>query len=222
MQKNVATATAIPRKRGGPIQSESDSLRKDIIAHSAALVRAQGYANTTVRDIAAAVGIQPGSWFYYFKTKQDILLAVVEQGLAQSLAEVEAIAAQSLPPRTAFKQLVTAHLNTLHAPDHDFIAVLLYEWRSLDQPNRARIIKLKDRHEAIWDHVIAALHRSGDWAMPTRVDRLLMFGAMNWTAQWYKPGAGGGLDELAEHVVRFILRTEGSDPGFSLRGSDPG
>lgn len=208
MQKNVATATPIPRKRGRPIQSESDSLRKDIIAHSAALFRAQGYANTTVRDIAAAVGIQPGSWFYHFKTKQEILLAVVEQGLVQSLAEVEAIAAQSLPPRTAFKQLVTAHLNTLHAPDHDFIAVLLYEWRSLDQPNRARIIKLKDRHEAIWDQVIAALHRSGDWAMPTRLDRLLMFGAMNWTAQWYKPGAGGGLDALAEHVVRFILRTE--------------
>ncbi len=208
MQKNVATTTPIPRKRGRPIQSESDSLRKDIIAQSAALFRQQGYANTTVRDIAAAVGIQPGSWFYHFKSKQEILAAVVEQGLLQSLAESEAIAAQSLPPRAAFKQLVMAHLHTLHAPDHHFIAVLLYEWRSLDQPNRARIIKLKDRHEAIWDEVIAALHRSGDWAMPTRLDRLLMFGAMNWTAQWYKPGAGGGLDELAEHVVRFILRTE--------------
>jgi AcrR family transcriptional regulator len=222
MQKTVATTTSIPRKRGRPIQSESDSLRKDIIAQSAALFRSQGYANTTVRDISAAVGIQPGSWFYHFKSKQEILAAVVEQGLLQSLAESEAIAAQSLPPRAAFKQLVMAHLHTLHAPDHHFITVLLYEWRSLDQPNRARIIKLKDRHEAIWDAVIAALHRSGDWAMPTRLDRLLMFGAMNWSAQWYKPGAGGGLDELAEHVVRFILRTEGSDPGVSFKGSDPG
>jgi AcrR family transcriptional regulator len=213
MQKTVSPASPIPRKRGRPIQSESDSLRKDIIAHSAALFRQQGYANTTVRDIAAAVGIQPGSWFYHFKTKQDILLAVVEQGLAQSLAEVEAIAEQLLPPRVAFKRLVQAHLHTLLAPDHDFIAVLLYEWRSLDQPNRARIIKLKDRHEAIWDEVIAALHRSGDWAMPTRFDRLLMFGALNWTAQWYKPGAGGGLEELAEHAVRFILRTADKETG---------
>lgn len=58
--------------------------------------------------------------------------------------------------------------------------------------------------------------------MPTRLDRLLMFGAMNWTAQWYKPGAGGGLEELAQHVVRFILRTEGADLDVSVRGSDPG
>ncbi len=212
MQRNVATATPPPRKRGRPIQGEHDSLRKDIVAHSAALFRRQGYANTTVRDIAAAVGIQPGSWFYHFKTKQDILVAVVEQGLTQSLADIEAIAALSLPPRAAFRQLVRVHLHTLLAPDHDFIAVLLYEWRSLDRPARERIIGLKDRHERIWDDVIAALHRSGDWSMPTRFDRLLMFGALNWTAQWYKPQPGASLDELAAHAVRFVLRTADQAP----------
>jgi AcrR family transcriptional regulator len=147
------------------------------------------------------------------KSKQDILLAVVEQGMAQSLADPETIASQSLAPRAAFKRLVRVHLHTLLAPDHAFIAVLLYEWRALDQPGRARIIKLKDRYEKIWDEVIAALHRSGDWAMPTRFDRMLMFGALNWTAQWYKPGAGGSLEELAEHAVRFILRTADKDAG---------
>lgn len=207
MPKNVSPPDPPARKRGRPIQNASDSLRKDIVAHSAALFRQQGYANTTVRDISAAVGIQPGSWFYHFKTKQDILVEVVEQGMAQSLADLEAIAAQPMAPRAAFKRLVQVHLHTLLAPDHHFIAVLLYEWRSIDQPARARIIKLKDRYEAIWDEVIAALHASGDWAMPTRLDRLLMFGALNWTAQWYKPGAGGGLDELAEQAVRFLLRT---------------
>jgi AcrR family transcriptional regulator len=212
MQKNVSPALPVPRKRGRPIQSESDSLRKDIIAHSAALFRQQGYANTTVRDIAAAVGIQAGSWFYHFKTKQDILVAVVEQGMTKSLADIEAIAAQSLPPRAAFKRLVQVHLHTLLAPDHDFIAVLLYEWRSLDKAARARVITLKDRYEKIWDEAIAALHRSGDWAMPTRFDRLLMFGALNWTSQWYKPGAGTSLDELAEHAVRFLLRSADQAP----------
>jgi AcrR family transcriptional regulator len=213
MENNIPPANPPARKRGRPVQSESDSLRKDIIAQSAALFRQQGYANTTVRDIAAAVGIQPGSWFYHFKTKQDILVAVVEQGLAHSLAESEAIAAEPLAPRAKFERLVRAHMHTLLAPDHDFIAVLLYEWRSLEQPGRARIITLKDRHEAIWDEVIAALQRGGDWAMPTRFDRLLMFGAMNWSAQWYKPGAGVTLEELARHTVRFILRTPDQDGG---------
>ncbi|MES2317084.1 MAG: TetR/AcrR family transcriptional regulator [Pseudomonadota bacterium] len=207
MQINDDTENPAPRKRGRPVQSESDSLRRTLIEKSAALFREKGYDNTTVRDIAAATGIQAGSWFYHFKTKQDILVAVVEQGMTQSLADIEAISAQTMTPRAAFTRLVQVHLLTLLAPDHDFIAVLLYEWRSLDQPARARIIKLKDRYEAIWVQVIGGLQASGDWSMPGKYDRLLMFGALNWTAQWFKPGAGGSIEELAEQAVAFILRT---------------
>ncbi|HCE09805.1 MAG TPA: TetR family transcriptional regulator, partial [Oxalobacteraceae bacterium] len=84
---------------------------------------------------------------------------------------------------------------------------LLYEWRSLDQQSRNRIVALTDRYEAIWDRVIRTLHQSGDWAAPTRLDRLFMFGALNWTAQWYKPDSGTTIDTLAEQAVQFILRT---------------
>ncbi len=201
------TPAAPPRKRGRPAQSESDSRRQELIEKSARLFRQKGYDNTTVRDIAAEVGIQSGSWFYHFKTKQDILVAIMEQGMTRSLADIEAIDIHALPPREAFRRLVAAHLNTLLAPNHDFIPVLLYEWRSVDKSARARIIALKDRYETIWDEVIAALYRSGDWALPTKLDRLLMFGALNWTAQWFKRGAGTSIEELANQAVTFILRT---------------
>ncbi|MES2151305.1 MAG: TetR/AcrR family transcriptional regulator [Pseudomonadota bacterium] len=211
MEKAGPATTPVPRKRGRPAKSDDDSLRKTLIEKSAALFRKQGYANTTVRDIAAAAGVQAGSWFYHFKTKHEILAAIMEQGLTRALADLEDGAVAQKTPREAFHRLVEVHLHTLLAPDHDFIAVLLYEWRSLDQPARARIIELKDRYEAIWDGVIAALHASGEWAMPTGSDRLLMFGAMNWTAQWYKAGAGISMEELARQTVRFMLRTP--EPG---------
>ena len=162
---------------------------------------------STVREIAAAAGIQAGSWFYHFKSKQDILAAIMEQGLARSLADIESIARQPLAPRELLRQLVEAHLHTLLAPDHHFIAVLLYEWRALDEPSRQRLVALKDRYEAVWDRAIAALHHSGDWPMPSQFDRLLIFGALNWTVQWYKPGSGADVPELARQAMRFILRT---------------
>jgi AcrR family transcriptional regulator len=202
-----APALVIPRKRGRPLKSDDDSRRRDLIEKSARLFREKGYEKTTVRDIAAAAGMQAGSWFYYFKTKQEILAAVMEQGMVRSLEDLEAIASQSLPPREAFRQLVQVHLHTLLAPDHDFISVLLYEWRSLDEQSRNRIVALTDRYEAIWDRVIEALHQSGDWAAPTRCDRLFMFGTLNWTAQWFKAGSGTTIDALAEQAVQFILRT---------------
>ena len=195
------------RPRPAPARPEDESRRNELIAESARLFREKGYDKTTVRDIAAAVGMQAGSWFYHFKSKQEILLAIMEQGMTRSLQEIEAIAAQSLPPRAALRELVLAHLKTLLAPNHDFIPVLLYEARALDQAERAKIVALTDRYEAIWDEVIEALHRSGDWAMPTKLDRLFLFGTLNWTTQWFRAGAGVSIEELADQSVQFLLRS---------------
>ena len=200
-------AEAPRRTRGRPAQDANEGLRRALIEQSARLFREKGYGNTTVRDIAAATGVHAGSWFYYFKTKQDILQAVIEHGLTVALADIEAIDIEDLPPREAMRQLVRAHLHTILAPHQDFIPVMLYEWRSLDAQAQERIIALKDRYEGIWTRVIDRLHASGEWAQPTPVDRLLMFGALNWTAQWYQAGAGISIDALADQAVLFILRT---------------
>jgi len=202
-----APAGTPPRKRGRPAQDANEGLRRTLIEQSARLFREKGYGNTTVRDIAAAAGVHAGSWFYHFKTKQDILLAVVEHGLSVGLADLEAVDIDGLPPREAFRQLVRAHLYTLLAPNQDFIPVMLYEWRSLDHEAQERVIALKDRYEGLWTRVIERLQRSGEWLQPTAVDRLMMFGALNWSAQWYQTGAGLSIDELADQAVLFLLRT---------------
>ncbi len=207
-----APAGTPPRKRGRPAQDANEGLRRTLIEQSARLFREKGYGNTTVRDIAAAAGVHAGSWFYHFKTKQDILLAVVEHGLSVGLADLEAVDIDGLPPREAFRQLVRAHLYTLLAPNQDFIPVMLYEWRSLDHEAQERVIALKDRYEGLWTGVIERLQRSGEWLQPTAVDRLMMFGALNWSAQWYQTGAGLSIDELADQAVLFLLRTPAATP----------
>jgi len=181
--------------------------RGQLIRESARLFREKGYDATSVRDIAAATGLQSGSWVYHFKTKQDILTAVMEEGLQQALERIEAIAREELSPREHFRALVRTHLDTLLAPGQDFIPVLLYDWRSLDEQGRERVIALQKRYEKVWDDVMRRLRRSGDWAMPTRIDRLLMFGALNWIVQWYRPRGPLGVAQLVDDAETFFLRT---------------
>ncbi|MBY0531676.1 MAG: TetR/AcrR family transcriptional regulator [Xanthobacteraceae bacterium] len=184
-----------------------DGLRSELIAVSARLFREKGYEKTTVRDISGAAGIHSGSWFYYFKTKHDILVAVIEEGMRQALSLMEEIAADPSPPREKFRKLVNAHLRTVLLPEQHFIPLLLYEWRSFERSERKRVVAIKDRYEAIWDKVISELQKSGDWSMPTHVDRLFLFGALNWTAQWYRPGEKLSIEQLAERAITFCLRT---------------
>lgn len=195
------------RRRGRPPAGDESGLRQELIKASAHLFRTQGYERTSVRDIAAAVGIQSGSWFYHFKTKQEILLAVMSEGFAKATAEIERIAAQELPARERFRQMVATHLATLVLPGNDFVPVTLYEWRSLDADGLKAVAALTQRYEDLWDHVLAELQKGGDWASPTRLDRLLMFGAMNWTVQWYRAKGKASLEELVEATLQFLLRT---------------
>jgi AcrR family transcriptional regulator len=183
--------------------------REHLVRVSAKLFREQGYEATSVRDIAAAAGIQSGSWVYHFPTKQEILAAVMEEGLARSLERIEAIAARPMKARDKFRALVRTHLETILAPGQDFIPVLLYDWRSLQRSSRPKVIALQDRYEAVWDEVIRELQRSGDWARPTKVDRLLMFGALNWIAHWYQRRGALDMEELTDEAVDFCLRSSG-------------
>lgn len=180
--------------------------RGQLIRESARLFREKGFEATSVRDIAAATGLQSGSWVYHFKTKQDILAAVMEEGLQRALERIEAIGREQLTPREHFRALLRAHLDTILAPGQDFIPVLLYEWRALAKKSRPRVVALQRRYEAVWDQVIAQLQRSGEWSQPTHIDRLLMFGALNWMAHWYRPDGPFEVEQLADEAERFFLR----------------
>jgi AcrR family transcriptional regulator len=189
------------------VRADEAGRRGQIVRESARLFREKGYDGTSVRDIASATGLQSGSWVYHFRTKQEILAAVMEEGLQQALERIEAIGREQLPPREHFRALLRTHLDTLLGPGQDFIPVLLYEWRSLEPEARPRIVELQRRYEAVWDAVIGELQRSGEWAQPTGVDRLLMFGALNWIAHWYRPGGALDVASLTAEAERFFLRT---------------
>lgn len=195
-----------PRKRPLVTVTEEDRNRRaDLIRVSARLFREKGFDGTTVRDIADAVGMRSGSPFYHFKTKQDILAAVMEEGLVAGLNDSERIIASDLAPRDKFRALVRSHLETVLAEGHDFIPVLLYEWRALSPELQARIIDLKDKYDARWQQVLAELREAGLIRSDSKVVRLLMFGAVNYTAQWFKPGKGLTIDQLADEAVEFFL-----------------
>jgi AcrR family transcriptional regulator len=57
---------------------------------AARLFRTQGFDATSTRDIAAAIGMQSGSPFYYFESKSALLFAVMQDGMAQAQASQDA------------------------------------------------------------------------------------------------------------------------------------
>ncbi len=196
------------RARGAlpaPAVGEEANRRAELVRVAAHLFREKGFDGTTVRDIADAVGMRSGSPFYHFRSKQEILLAVMEEGLAAGLEATEAVLGRGLPPREKFRALVRSHLSTLFDEGHDFIPVLLYDWRALESGNRAKIIAVKDRFDAIWQAMVRELKAAGLLHTDSRLARLLVLGAINYMATWYQRDGKLSLDEVADQTVEFFL-----------------
>jgi AcrR family transcriptional regulator len=187
-------------------KTASGNRREDLLRVCARLFREKGFDGTTVRDISGAAGMHSGSPFYHFPNKQEMLLAVMEQGLAEGLRRSEAVLAGRLAPEEKFRRLVRVHLGTILEEGNDFIPVMLYEWRALTQANRRRVIALKDRYDALWQKVLDELGRAGRVGGDAQLARLLVLGAVNWSAQWYRPGGRLSLDQIAAQTTRLLLK----------------
>ena len=188
-------------------RNNESNRREELLRASARLFREKGFDGTTIRDISTAAGMHSGSPFYHFKTKQDILVAVMEQGLGEGLRGLEEAMATPGSAEQKFTRMIRAQIGTILEDGNDFIPVLLYDWRSLTPENRRRIVELKDRYDALWQQVIDELKRDGHMPGDPQLVRLLILGAVNWTGTWYRTGGRLSLDDVAEGAARLFLHT---------------
>lgn len=197
-----------PARRGRPRktaeQRDEGNRRPELLRAAARLFRSKGFDATSTRDIAAAAEMQSGSPFYYFESKNALLHAVMKDGMALA-ALGQQLALRSLGSRASaqdkLRVLIRQHFEVLLGPDSDFIPVMLYEWRSLTPEQRQDITAQKDAYEAAWMPALRALHRAGRIKVKPEVARLLIFGALQWSVQWYSGDGPLTLDELTRQAL---------------------
>lgn len=202
-------AAGLRRPRGRPRKTlderDDGNRRQDLLKAAARLFRRKGFDATTTRDIAAAVGMHAGSPFYHFKSKGALLHAVMEEGMRAALAR-QALALQSESEPTALlRRLVRTHFDTLLGNGRDFIPVMLYESRSLNARQRASIARLQREYEAAWRPVLEALAASGRLKAEPDIARLLIFGALNWSVQWFDARKRASLDDVTSAAMALFI-----------------
>ena len=87
--------------------------RDEILDAAGELFTTLGYAGTSTRSIAESVGIRQASLYHYFKTKDDILCALLDQTVSPTLSFIPSLT-EAAPTLTAAE-----HLHALAAFDGD-------------------------------------------------------------------------------------------------------
>ncbi len=80
--------------------------RERLVAAAIQLLHQHGIERTTLADIAQAADVPPGNVYYYFKTKDDVIAAVIDAHAQQIRTTLAAIDAQHRSPRSRLKAFV--------------------------------------------------------------------------------------------------------------------
>lgn len=173
-------------------QSKSDISRARILDAAAKMFRQKGYAATTLIEIARAAGMQAGSLYYHFGSKDELLEEVLDIGMRRVHEAVED-SQKCLPTdsshRDRIRVAVEAHLATLLKHD-DYTSANIRIFGQVPEEVQLHHIRQRDAYAELWRHILSKAQKSG--ALRSDIDlglvRMLLMGALNWSVEWYQPG----------------------------------
>ena len=178
----------------------------DVLSNAARLFREKGFERTSLKEIAEACNMLPGSLYYRYNSKEALLVELMRRGVDLVTAEVESAYASSDDPVERLRLCINAHLRALLL-DSDAVYVLLFEWRALGPEAREEIIELRDQYESLWADILETMIAQG--VIRKNVDgrllRLIGLGALNWVATWFDPNGAHSLDAIGDLIWQIAM-----------------
>ncbi|MFI5280329.1 MAG: TetR/AcrR family transcriptional regulator [Gemmatimonadales bacterium] len=180
--------------------------RKDrLLAAAARTFAAQGFAGTSMRDLARASAMSLAGMYYYVRGKDDLLYQIQKDCFEQVLAGGKAAVARETAPEARLEAFIRHHVRFFGAHMHE-MKVLAHEAESLSGDMLKDVRKTKRAYVDLLLSLLAALDGQGAEGRRRRdVAAYTLFGMMNWIYTWYDPAGSVGMDELAEHISRLFL-----------------
>ena len=173
---------------------------KQVLDAAAELFSSQGFHLTSMRDIAAQAKMLPGSIYYHFASKEELLLTAYEEGVKRIAYQVDVAIAAERDPWNRLEKASIAHLETLLTRSH--YAQLVIQVRPEEIPAIAKVLaQLRDNYEKRFRALVDDLELPED--VSSSYLRLLLLGAMNWAPIWYQPG-GDSPRSVAEQFIRLL------------------
>jgi AcrR family transcriptional regulator len=182
------------------------SRKAQIDQTATALFRRRGYAATSMRELAAALGIEAGSIYSHIRSKEEILHRICFRLADEFMAGLkDATADPDASPAAQLRRAIESHVRVL-IHDADASVVFLHEWRHLSEPAHGEFLKLRQNYEAAYRELIARGVAAGELRTPDPAfAALTLFASLTWLPNWYRPEGKLSPDQVAERLTDQLL-----------------
>ena len=181
-----------------------------IEAEALALFARHGYAAVSMRQIAAAVGVQAGALYNYTPDKQSLLFGLMRGHMDALLGAWRAECASPEPPLARLERFTRFHLR-FHAERPDAVFVAYMELRNLTEENFARIESLRRAYEDALEEILRDGVAAGCFTVPdSKIATLGLIAMLTGVSTWYRPGGRLSRAEVEDVYWQMVRRTVGA------------
>jgi AcrR family transcriptional regulator len=192
-------------QRNGLLKRRYVARRLEILRAAGREFRVRGFAETGMRDIAAAAALSPANLYNYFHGKHDILFFCQDNSLDRMIAALDKARRMRASAAIKLRVVITSHLRCVLDEVEGSAAHLLTT--SLPPRQQRYLVTKRDKYEEGVRNLIIAGRRSGEFVSrdPALAVRAIL-GSLNWSIQWFSPEGPLTAAEIAERLADYLIR----------------
>lgn len=207
MKARTSRAPRAARSEAPVGATKAAATRAEILHAAAKMLGEKGYAASTLRALASVVDMKPGSVYYHFNSKEEIVDEVMNTGVGMILTSVRD-ALDAAPPGSRFEDrfriAVRAHLAT-YLEGH-FTSAYMQVYEHLPTAIKRRSRTMRQAYAQLWFDLFAEGMRTEevDPGLDLAIFVPYLLGALNRVHEWFRPHLTT-LGAVTDMVVRAHL-----------------
>lgn len=201
--RSGARSAAEPRNGTNP---RRELVREQLIDIAAELFDSKGFVQTSINDIARAIGLGRSAVYHYFRNKEEIVAALVESEALTPSSQLQWLTEQpDLSPTERLRRAIVDGIKRRLESGSRFILLARLEAQIPDELgplyNKGRRDIYNFYVRCIQDGIAAGEFRDVD----PKVSAFAVIGMANWTSRWYSPSGARTPDEIGEIIADLAL-----------------
>ncbi|HZG31396.1 MAG TPA: TetR/AcrR family transcriptional regulator [Ensifer sp.] len=191
------------RQAGANGETTARAIREE----SLKLFARHGYDAVSMRQIAAAVGVQASALYQYFPTKQQILVTLMKEHMEELLAAYAEERQECETPRAALSRFARFHIRH-HISRADAVFISYMELRALEPEGFAAVEALRKAYEGELKSILAKGAEAGEFRLEEpHVAAMAILAMLTGVNTWYRTGGRLSREKIEDIYEEMVLKS---------------
>lgn len=181
------------------------SRKEQIVNVAAKLFKQKGFVATSMRDLAAELGIEAASIYYHFKSKEELLEKICFDMADKFITNAREVNDIYFNAEEKLRMAIKFHIETI-TENQNQSSVFLSEWRNLSELKLKLFRQLRQQYENQFTIILADGEKEDIFDdVDKKFAVLSILSTINFINEWYKPEGKMNASEIADKLSHFIM-----------------